>query len=116
MEPAADCREPAGEQAARPRESLATHLEKVVARLTTRRKPWFTYRIVSLTAPTSVFTDCVIPRTSSATLPPSWMPARPEPIRNSTCEVKQCWAYLARTPTAPSFPAPISRSTLLSAE
>ena len=32
-EPAADCREPA----ARPRESLATHLEKVVARLTTRR-------------------------------------------------------------------------------
>jgi hypothetical protein len=37
VEPAADCREPAGEQAARPRESLATHLEKVVARLTTRR-------------------------------------------------------------------------------
>lgn len=36
-EPAADCREPAGEQTARPRESLATHLEKVIARLTTRR-------------------------------------------------------------------------------
>ena len=36
-EPAGDCREPAAEQAVRPRESLAAHLEKVVARLTTRR-------------------------------------------------------------------------------
>jgi len=35
--PAADCREPAGDDTTRPRESLAAHLEKVVARLTTRR-------------------------------------------------------------------------------
>ena len=55
-------------------------------------------------------------RTSSATLPPSWTPARPEPIRNSTCDVKQCCAYFARTPTAPALRPPISRSTLLSAE
>ena len=47
---------------------------------------------------------------------PRARPARPEPIRNSTCDVKQCWAYFARTPTAPGFPSPISRSTLLSAE
>lgn len=33
----ADARDPAGERSARPRESLPAHLEKVVARLTTRR-------------------------------------------------------------------------------
>lgn len=37
VRPAADCREPDGEHPARPRESLAAHFEKVVARLTARR-------------------------------------------------------------------------------
>lgn len=36
-EAAVDVQDPAGERAARPRESLSAHLEKVVARLTTRR-------------------------------------------------------------------------------
>ena len=39
-----------------------------------------------------------------------------EPIRNSTCDVKQCCAYRARTPAAPGLPSPISRSTFDRAE